>query len=210
VSAPTTSEVRAPLADDLLRGLVRENPIFVQLLGMCPTLAVTVSAINGLAMGVATLFVLVCSSVLVSLVRHLVPRQVRIATYILLIAAFVTIADLLIQAISLKLHAALGAFISLIVVNCLILGRAEAFASRQPVARAAVDAIGMGLGFTVGLLALGGVREVLGAGTLFGAAVLPAQFQPWVVMLLPSGGFFTLAALMLAVAWARRRKEVAT
>jgi electron transport complex protein RnfE len=210
VSSPTTSEVRAPLADDLLRGLVRENPIFVQLLGMCPTLAVTVSAINGLAMGVATLFVLVCSSVLVSLVRHLVPRQVRIATYILLIAAFVTIADLLIQAISLKLHAALGAFISLIVVNCLILGRAEAFASRQPVARAAVDAIGMGLGFTVGLLALGGVREVLGAGTLFGAAVLPAQFQPWVVMLLPSGGFFTLAALMLAVAWARRRKEVAT
>jgi electron transport complex protein RnfE len=210
VSSPTTSEVRAPLADDLLRGLVRENPIFVQLLGMCPTLAVTVSAINGLAMGVATLFVLVCSSVLVSLVRHLVPRQVRIATYILLIAAFVTIADLLIQAISLELHAALGAFISLIVVNCLILGRAEAFASRQPVARAAVDAIGMGLGFTVGLLALGGVREVLGAGTLFGAAVLPAQFQPWVVMLLPSGGFFTLAALMLAVAWARRRKEVAT
>lgn len=210
MSSPTTSEVRAPLADDLLRGLVRENPIFVQLLGMCPTLAVTVSAINGLAMGVATLFVLVCSSVLVSLVRHLVPRQVRIATYILLIAAFVTIADLLIQAISLELHAALGAFISLIVVNCLILGRAEAFASRQPVARAAVDAIGMGLGFTVGLLALGGVREVLGTGTLFGAAVLPAQFQPWVVMLLPSGGFFTLAALMLAVAWARRRKEVAT
>lgn len=201
------AEAQVPLADDLLRGLFRENPIFVQLLGMCPTLAVTVSAVNGLAMGLATLFVLVSSSMLVSLVRHLVPRQVRIATYILLIAAFVTIADLLIQAISLELHAALGAFISLIVVNCLILGRAEAFASRQPITRAAVDALGMGIGFTVGLLALGGVREIFGAGTLFGVAVAPAGFQPWVVMLLPSGGFFTLAALMLVVAWTRRHRE---
>lgn len=201
-STPAVVPVRA--SDDLLRGILRENPIFVQLLGMCPTLAVTTSAENGLAMGLATLFVLCCSSTLVSLVRHWVPRQVRIATFILLIAAFVTIVDLLIQAISLELHAALGAFISLIVVNCLILGRAEAFASRQPVGRAALDALGMGLGFTLGLLALGAVRELLGAGALFGWHVLPKNFEPWVVMLLPSGGFFTLSALMMAVAFARR------
>lgn len=215
MNTTSTTQLGAPaattpaVADDLLRGLWRENPVFVQLLGMCPVLAVTTSAVNGLAMGLATLFVLLCSSTLVSLVRSWVPRQVRIATFILLIAAFVSIVDLLIQAISLELHAALGAFISLIVVNCLILGRAEAFASRQPVRRAVFDALGMGLGFTIGLLALGGIRELLGAGSFFGWRVLPATFEPWVMMLLPSGGFFMLSLMMMGVAWQRQRAAAA-
>lgn len=189
----------APAADDVLRGLWRENPVFVQVLGMCPVLAVTNSAINGLAMGLATATVLLCSSTLVSLLRHAIPKQVRIASYILVIATFVTLVDMALQAISLELHAALGAFISLIVVNCLILGRAEAFASRQPVPRAILDALGMGAGFTLSLIALGGVREILGSGSLFGMPLFGDGFQTWVVMLLPSGGFFTLAAWMIVV-----------
>ncbi len=189
----------APAADDLLKGLWRENPVFVQLLGMCPVLAVTNSAINGLSMGIATLFVLVLSNTLVSLLRRAIPREVRIATFILIIASFVTVVDYLIQAVSLELHKSLGAFISLIVVNCLILGRAEAFASRHGVSRAVLDGLGMGLGFTFALLCMGAVRELLGSGTLFGVAVLPDAFQPWVVMVLPGGGFFTLGALLLLI-----------
>jgi Na+-translocating ferredoxin:NAD+ oxidoreductase subunit E len=193
---------------ELLKGLWRENPVFVQLLGMCPVLAVSNTARNALAMGLATLFVLVLSNGLVSSLRRFVPKQVRIATYILIIATFVTIVDLLIQAISLDLHKALGAFISLIVVNCLILGRAEAFASRNTVGLALLDGLGMGAGFTFGLLCLGAVREVLGFGTLFGVAVMPQAFQPWVVMILPGGGFFTLAGWLLVIAaWKKRRER---
>ena len=183
--------------DEFLKGLWRENPVFVQVLGMCPVLAVTNSAENGLAMGLATTFVLVLSNTLVSMLRNFIPRQVRIATFILIIATFVTVVDYLIQAISLDLHRALGAFISLIVVNCLILGRAEAFASRRPVLPSMLDGLGMGLGFCFGLLCLGGARELLGNGSLFGVALLPAGFQPWIVMILPSGGFFTLALWLL-------------
>lgn len=207
-SLPNATVVAPGAADDFVRGLLRENPVFVQVLGMCPTLAVTGSARNGLAMGLATAVVLVGSSTLVSLVRRFVPTQVRIATYILIIAAFVSIVDLLIQAISLEVHAALGAFIALIVVNCVILGRAEAFASRMPVGRAVADAAGMGLGFTAGLLALGSVREVLGAGSIFGVSLLGPHFEPWVIMLLPSGGFFTLAAWMVVVTVVRRPAKV--
>lgn len=191
--------------DDFLSGLLKRNPVFVQVLGMCPVLAVSNTAGNALAMGLATSFVLVMSNLAVSSLRKVVPSQVRIVTFILIIATFVTIVDYLIQAISLDLHKALGAFISLIVVNCLILGRAEAFASRQPIGRSALDALGMGAGFTLGLLCLGCVRELLGAGSLFGQRVLGEQFQEWTIMMLPPGGFFVLAAwLMLIHGWNRR------
>jgi electron transport complex protein RnfE len=194
-------------SDEFLKGLWRDNPVFVQVLGMCPVLAVSNTALNALAMGLATLFVLLMSNIVVSLLRHFVPRQVRIATYILVIATFVTVVDYLIQAVSLDLHRALGAFISLIVVNCLILGRAEAFASRNGVGRSALDALGMGVGFSLALLCLGVVRELLGSGSLFGVPVLPASFQPWVVMILPSGGFFTLAGWLLLFSWLEQRRE---
>jgi electron transport complex protein RnfE len=194
-----------PSTDDFLRGLWRENPVLVQALGMCPVLAVTNSAINALSMGLATLFVLLLSNLLVSTLRGFIPKEVRIATFILIIATFVTVVDYLLQAISLELHGALGAFISLIVVNCLILGRAEAFASRQPPLRSVLDALGMGLGFSGALLALGGLRELLGSGSLFGVPVFPERFEPWVVMVLPSGGFFTLAVLLLVFNRLRRR-----
>ena len=142
--------------------------------------------------------------------RNFIPKQVRIATYILIIATFVTLVDYAIEAISLELHKALGAFISLIVVNCLILGRAEAFASKNRVGNAILDALGMGVGFTFALLCLGGVREVLGDGSLFGITLFPAAFEPWIVMILPSGGFFTLAAWLLLIRYMKQRREAAT
>ena len=183
--------------DDFIKGLWRENPVFVQVLGMCPVLAVSNTAMNALAMGLATLFVLLMSNILVSALRNFIPKQVRIASYILIIATFVTITDYLIQAISVDLHKSLGAFISLIVVNCLILSRAEAFASKNTIGRAAMDAFGMGFGFVIALFSLGAVREILGSGALFGFSLFPAGFQEWVVMILPAGGFFTLAAWIL-------------
>ena len=199
-------EPAAPLADDFIKGLWRENPVFIQVLGMCPVLAVTNSAVNALTMGLATAFVLCCSNTLVSLLRNFIPKEVRIATYILIIATCVTVVDYVIQAISLDLHRALGAFISLIVVNCLILGRAEAFASRHSVGRSMLDGLGMGLGFTIGLLCLGGVREILGSGSLFTLRLLPSSFQPWVLMLLPSGGFLTLGAWLLLFSWIKQKR----
>ncbi|MCB1020387.1 MAG: electron transport complex subunit E [Bryobacterales bacterium] len=202
----TTNAPQPQAVDELLKGIWRENPAFVQVLGMCPTLAVSNTARNALAMGLATTFVLTLSNVAVSSIRNIVPKQVRISTYILVIATFVTIVDYAIQAISLDLHAALGAFISLIVVNCIILGRAEAFASKNPIGLSIADGLGMGLGFTFALLCLGTVREILGAGTLFGVQVLPSSFEPWVVMILPSGGFFTLALWLLLFNWMKARK----
>lgn len=202
----TTSTTSA--IEQLMEGIWKQNPIFVMVLGMCPTLAVTTSAINALGMGAATFFVLVCSCLLISLLRHLIPKEVRIATYIVVIATFVTVVDYAIQAISLKLYDALGAFIQLIVVNCIILGRAEAHASKNPPVRAVLSAVGMGVGFTIGLLALGVVREILGAGKLFGIALFGADFQPWVVMVLPPGGFFVLGAwLLVFAAWERRKQN---
>jgi len=194
-------------ADTFLRGLWEENPVFVMLLGMCPVLAVSNSAINALAMGLATTFVLLCSSSLVSLLRSQVPRQVRIATYIIIIATFVTMVDYAIQAISLQLYNALGAFIQLIVVNCVILGRAEAYASKQRLGATVVNSLGMGTGFTIALLCLGTVREILGAGSLFGVPLFGDNFQPWVVMILPPGGFFVLGSWLLVFAWYRQRRE---
>lgn len=195
--------------DEFIKGLWRENPVFVQVLGMCPVLAVSNTAINALAMGLATTFVMLMSNMLVSTLRHYIPKPVRIATYILIIATFVTIVDYAIEAISLELHKSLGAFIALIVVNCLILGRAEAFASRHRVGDAILDGLGMGVGFTLALLCLGGVREVLGDGALFGIALFPDGFEPWIVMILPSGGFFTLAAWLLLINYMKQR-SVAT
>ena len=195
--------------DEFLKGLWRENPVFVQVLGMCPALAVSNTARNALAMGLATLFVLVMSNTVISSLRRFIPKQVRIATYILVIATFVTVVDYVIQAISLDLHKALGAFISLIVVNCLILGRAEAFASKNRVGIAIFDGAGMGVGFTFALFCLGAVREILGNGTLFGIPLFHEAFQPWIVMILPSGGFFSLAVwLLLFNAFERRRAQL--
>lgn len=192
--------------EELLEGLWKQNPVFVMVLGMCPVLAVSVSAVNALSMGLATTFVLVGSTLLVSLLRKVIPKEVRIATYILIIATFVTVVDYLIQAISLAVYDALGAFIQLIVVNCIILGRAEAHASKNPPLRTVLNALGMGAGFTIGLLALGSVREILGAGKLFGFALFGPDFQPWVVMVLPPGGFFVLGAWLLLFNWLKTRK----
>ncbi len=193
--------------NEFIKGLWRENPIFVQVLGMCPALAVTNSVMNAIAMGLATTFVLIMSSLLVSSLRSFIPKQVRIASYILIIATFVTLAEYFIQAISIELHKNLGAFISLIVVNCLILGRAEAFASKNTAWPAFLDAAGMGLGFTFALLCLGGLRELLGNGTLLGYMIFSENYQPWIVMILPGGGFFSLGAWLLLFNWMQSRKE---
>ncbi|PLX63130.1 electron transport complex subunit RsxE [Sedimenticola selenatireducens] len=193
--------------DTFMRGLWEENPVFVMLLGLCPVLAVTNSTMNAIAMGLATLFVLVASSTLVSLLRKMIPKQVRIATYIIIIATFVTIVDYVIKAISLDLYNALGAFIQLIVANCVILGRAEAYASKQKVGASVINAIGMGTGFTIALLCLGTVRELLGAGTILGVQIFSSNFEPWVVMILPPGGFFVLGAWLLLFDYLKQRKE---
>ncbi len=185
---------------EIAKGLFAENPVFVKALGLCPALAVTNSAINGLAMGLATTFVLFMSSLLVSALRRLIPSQVRISTYIVVIATFVTVADFSLQALAPAIHREMGAFIALIVVNCLILGRAEAFASRHPVPAALGDALGMGAGFAGALILIGGVREVLGSGALFGFALFGPRFEPWVVMILPPGGFLVVGVLLLLFA----------
>ena len=206
-AGPQLRESASP-REVFLNGLWEQNPVFVMLLGMCPVLAVTNSVINAIAMGLATLFVLVCSSTLVSLLKSFIPKQVRIATYIVIIATFVTIVDYVIQAISLELYRALGAFIALIVVNCMILGRAEAFASKNTVGKSILDALGMGLGFTMALLCMGAVREVLGNGTIldgtpFVIHIFGENFEPWVIMILPPGGFFVLGTWLLLFAWVK-------
>ncbi len=191
--------------DTFMRGVWTENPVFVMLLGMCPVLAVTNSVANALAMGLATTFVLIGSGTLVSLLRRAIPKEVRIATYIVIIATFVTIVDYAIQAISLEIYKSLGAFIQLIVVNCMILGRAESYASRHRISKTVVNGLGTGVGFTLALLCIGVVRELLGAGTLLGFQVFGEGFQPWVVMILPPGGFFVLGAWLLLFAWLKER-----
>lgn len=185
------------LAADFQKGLWRENPVFVQVIGMCPTLAVTNSAVNALVMGSATAFVLVCSSTMVSLLRKAIAGPVRISTYIVIIACFVSVADMLLQATLPAVHKELGAFISLIVVNCLILGRAEAYAGKAPVHLALADAVGMGVGYTFALSCLGVTREVLGSGSLFGFDLFGSHFEPWVIMVLPPGGFLMLGLILL-------------
>ena len=201
------AKIQKSSTDEFIKGLWKDNPVFVQVLGMCPVLAVTNTARNALAMGLATLFVLLMSNIVISSLRRFIPKQVRIATFILVIATFVTVVDYAIQAISLELHKALGAFIALIVVNCLILGRAEAFASKNTVWKSIMDGLGMGVGFVFALLCLGAVREILGSGSLFGLQLFHDNWQNWVVMILPSGGFFTLAGWLLFFNWMKKRKE---
>ncbi|MFH1411214.1 MAG: electron transport complex subunit E [Candidatus Omnitrophota bacterium] len=181
---------------DLIKGLWRENPVFVQVLGMCPTLAVTTKALFGLSMGMATAFVVVSSSLVISAIRKLVPEQVRIPMFTVIIATFVTVADYVLKANFFEISKALGPYIPLIVVNCIILGRAEAFASKKNISRSFFDALGMGLGFTFALIVLGSVRELLGAGELFGFRIMPEGFTDWIVMILPAGAFITLGLLV--------------
>lgn len=177
-------------------GLVKDNPTFVQLLGMCPTLAVTTSAINGIGMGLATTAVLISSNFAISLLRKVIPAQVRIPAFVVVISTFVTIIGLLMEAFVPDLFKALGLFIPLIVVNCIILARAEAFASKNGVVDSALDGAGMGLGFTMALVILGSVREVLGNGSIFGASILGTAYEPVIIMILPPGGFLALGLLL--------------
>jgi len=208
--SPLTADTDVESGAGRLRaGLWRENPILVQALGMCPTLAVSNTATNALTMGLATASVLLGSALVISLLRHVIPRQVRLACFVLVIATFVTLTDMLIEAYALELHRNLGAFLPLIVVNCMILSRIEIMASRQAPSVAALDALGMGGGFLLGLLALGSLRELLGQGALFGVPLMPAGFEPWQVMQLPGGGFFTLAALVLGFSVLDRRWRTA-
>jgi electron transport complex protein RnfE len=193
--------------EEFIKGLWRDNPVFVQVLGMCPMLAVTNSAVNAIAMGGATFFVLVGSSFLVSSFRNLIPKQVRISCFIIIIATFVTIADYSLLALAPKVHKELGAFIPLIVANCLILGRQEAFASRYPTKLAVMDALGMATGFVIALFSLGAIREILGSGSLFGVSLFGDNFEPWVIMILPPGGFLTLGAILLFFNWFQRKKD---
>lgn len=200
---PTTPQ------EDFGRGVWRENPVLIQMLGLCPALAVTNTVENALAMGIATFFVLMGSSFLVSMLKNWIPREIRISAYILIIATFVTIVDLLLAAIVPEIHKALGAFIALIVVNCMILGRQEAFASKRPVGRALLDAAGTGTGFMLAMILMGGFRELLGNGSLLGFSVLGPNFEPWIIMILPPGGFFTLGFILLTLAWWQRRGDAA-
>ena len=201
----------APVLADIWRGITRENPVLVQFLGMCPTMAVTNTLANGVAMGAATLFVLVGSGLIVSLVAKYVAHEVRITSYILIIATFVTLADMILAATFPDISKALGPFMPLIVANCLLLGRAEAFAAKVGPVRAVADGIGMGLGFTLSLSLLSAIRELLGRGSLFGHSVFGPRFEPWVFMVMPPGGFLTLGIALLGLAfiieWRRRRAE---
>jgi electron transport complex protein RnfE len=193
--------------EELIKGIWRDNPVFVQVLGMCPMLAVTNSAVNALAMGLATFFVLVGSSFLVSMFKNLIPKQVRISCYIIIIATFVTVADYTLLALVPKVHKELGAFIPLIVANCMILGRQEAFAAKNSVRLAVLDAVGMAGGFLLALFTLGSVREILGDGRFFGLTLFGPDFEPWVIMILPPGGFLTLGLILLFFNWIKVKKD---
>ncbi|MCB0587913.1 MAG: electron transport complex subunit RsxE [Phaeodactylibacter sp.] len=206
MNQPTSIE-KSRTAEEFLKGIWKENPVFVAVLGMCPTLAVTNTAINSLAMGLATTFVLAFSSLLVSSLRKVIPKQVRITTFIIIIATFVTVVDFMLAAIVPQVHKELGAFIALIVVNCLILGRQEAFASKNNIRLAIADALGMSLGFTFALLCIGIVREILGSGSLFNIPLFGSGFEPWVIMIMPPGGFLTLGFLLLFFNWMQKRRK---
>src|SRR6056297_562229 len=189
------------LIKEFTKGLWDENPVLVMLLGLCPTLAVTNSAINGLSMGLAVLFTLTSSSIIISTFRKIIPAEVRIPTFIVVIATFVTITDLTMAAKFPEISKALGPFIPLIVVNCIILGRQEAFSSKNPVGRSIIDALGMSIGFTLTLTLLGAIRELLGAGTIFQFQIMPDSFANWMVMILPPGAFLTLGFMIAGYNW---------
>ena len=192
----------------VLNGIIRENPVLVLVLGTCPTLAVTTMAVNGLGMGVATMLVLICSNTVVSLLKHIIPNKVRIPCYITIISGFVIIVSLLMEAFAPALYDALGLFLSLIVVNCIILGRAEMFAAKNSVWHAALDGVGMGLGFTLALTIMGSIRELLGSGTWFGLGVLPESVPPMAFFMLAPGGFFVFGCLIALVNRINRKRGV--
>jgi electron transport complex protein RnfE len=191
---------------EFLKGLWDENPVLRMLIGLCPTLAVTNSAINGFSMGLAVIFTLVMSSLIISLARNIIPKEVRIPTFIIVIATFVTIADKLLAAYFPDISKALGPFVPLIVVNCIILARQEAFASKNPPGRSVLDAFGMSIGFTLTLTILGSIRELIGVGTIFTIQIMPDNFEPWMVMILQPGAFLTLGLMIGLSNWLNARR----
>ncbi|MGE5554486.1 MAG: electron transport complex subunit RsxE [Betaproteobacteria bacterium] len=190
---------------DLINGLWNENPTFRIVIGNCPTLAVTTEAVNGISMGLAAGFVLICSSTLISLLRPVIPQKSRIPIYIVIISTFVTIADYFLKAMFPEIHKVLGIFIPLIVVNCIIMGRAEAFAGKNRPLRSALDAVGMSIGYTWAITLLASIREILGNGTWFGMRVFHEGYAPWLVMLMPAGGFLTLGLLLGGMNWIQEK-----
>ena len=190
------------------KGILKENPLFVQVLGVCPALATTTSLTNALGMGAAFSLVLIFSNLLISALKSFIPDQIRIPCYIVVIASLVTVTEMLMNALVPDIYAALGIFIPLIVVNCIILGRAEAFASKNGLWTSFQDAVGMGLGYTLALSFVGSIREILGAGTLLGFPVLSASYQPILLMLMPPGAFITMGFLFAGVNYLKQRKEV--
>lgn len=205
-------EKKSSLRSVFLNGIIAENPTFRLVLGTCPTMAVTTSAINGVGMGLAATFVLIGSNVVISLLRNFIPDKIRIPSFIVVICTFVTIVQMLMQAFVAELYASLGMFIPLIVVNCIILARAEAFASKNGIGRSAVDGMGMGLGFTLAITVMGAIRELIGNGTVFGLSVFGAAYQPMLLLILPAGGFIVygllLALINVVTARAKKKKEV--
>lgn len=196
------------LAQEFSKGIFKENPTFRLLLGMCPTLAVTLTAINGFGMGVSALLVLLCSNIAISLLKNVIPAKVRIPAYILIIATFVTIVDLVLNAYAKPLHEALGIFIPLIVVNCIILGRAEAFARKNTIGRSVIDALGMGIGFTLSLTILGIIREIFGAGSIFNIQIMGTAFEPMGILATPPGAFITLGIMLGLVNYMFKRLDI--
>lgn len=195
------------LTERLKAGIIKDNPTFVQVLGMCPTLAVTTSAVNAMGMGLSTTAVLICSNVAISLIRNIIPSKIRIPSFIVVIASFVTVVEFLLKAYIPSLYSSLGLFIPLIVVNCIILGRAEAYASKNKPLASIFDGLGMGLGFTVSLTVIGCIRELLGVGTLFGVQIMPSFYTPATVMILAPGAFFTLGILMAILNSVKANKQ---
>lgn len=187
---------KLPLGSVFSDGLWKANPVLILLLGMCPTLGVSSSAINGVGMGLAATFVLVMSNLVISSLRHVTPKKMRIPCFIVIIAAFVTIVEMVTQAYTPALYKALGVFIPLIVVNCIVLGRAEAFAYKNGILPSLIDGLGMGIGFTLALFVMGSIREILGNGSLFGTALFGEHFSPMLIMIMPPGAFLTLAYLL--------------
>lgn len=188
-----------PLSAEFTKGIIKENPVLVMLLGMCPTLAVTTTASSALGMGLATTFVLVCSNLVISLLKGIIPKAVRLPCFIVIIAGFVTLISFMLQRYIPVLYESLGVFLTLITVNCIILGRAEAFASKNKPLPSVMDGIGMGLGFTLALFAMGSVREILGAGSLFGISLPVVSRQPMLIFIMPAGGFFVLGCIIALV-----------
>ena len=191
---------------EFTKGLLKENPNLVMLLGMCPTLAVTTMAVNGLGMGLATTFVLVCSNLVISLLKKVIPDAVRLPCFIVIIAGFVTFVSIMLDSFLPELAEALGVFLSLITVNCIILGRAEMFACKNKVLPSILDGLGMGLGFTMSLIVVGAIRELLGTGKIFGAEIIPDLVQPMTIFILPAGGFFTLGCVIAVLGVVTKKK----